>query len=182
MSAAATEEKQWTLVKAALSLPRPLGTVCAVFALVAFAGYFGSIEQLYRPIDGGPATHPLTALCILLLGLGLRANSRTQLDVWGGRVFVILAIVITMFRLGEALFGIDLTSWMTPFHSKVLIELQLGKSNSMGVNSASMLLSIAIAMALYRFSLPKWSQIVASIAVAIPTISFTGYAYGLEMF
>lgn len=182
MNAVTKEEKQWTLVKAALSLPRPLGTVCAVFALIAFTGYLGSIEPLYRPIGVGPATHPLTALSILLLGLGLRANSQTRLDVWGRRVFAILAIVITVFRLGESLIGTDLTSWVTPFHSKVLIEVQLGKHNSMGVNTAGMLLSIAFAMGLYSLNFPKWSQIVASIAVAIPTISFTGYAYGLEKF
>jgi diguanylate cyclase (GGDEF)-like protein len=52
----------------------------------------------------------------------------------------------------------------------------------MGVNTASMLLSTAISLLLSCLNWSRWAQIMAFIAVAIPTVSFTGYAYGLEKF
>lgn len=66
-------EIKWNLVEAVLSLPRPLGITCALFSLIVLIGYLCNIEVLYRPIAGGPATHPLTALSILFLGLGVNA-------------------------------------------------------------------------------------------------------------
>lgn len=182
MSVAAMEEKQWTWVEAALALPRPLGMAGVIFGLIALSGYFGNVESLYRPISGGPATHPLTALSILLLGLGIRANDWARPGMGIGRLCTILAIWITAARLGEAIFDADLISWMTPFHSQVVVDQEIGRNNSMGVNTASMLLCIAIALALHGMKLPKCSQATASLAIAIPIVSFTGYAYGLENF
>lgn len=181
-TAARHKEEQWTLVEAALSLPRPLGLACALFGLLALIGYFGNVEAFYRPITGGPATHPLTALSVLFLGLGVSANDKTRRGIWLERICTLLVIGITLSRLSEILSGIDYSSWMTPFHSVVLLDQQIGKRNSMGVNSAAMLLSIAIALGLHSLRLPRASQIIASIAVAIPAVSFTGYAYGLERF
>jgi diguanylate cyclase (GGDEF)-like protein len=182
MSVVSPEEKQWTLVEAALSVPRPLGAACALFSALSLAGYFGHVEELYRPIAGGPATNPLTALSVLLLGLGIAANGRTQHGIWFERLCTLLAIWITVSRLGEVLFGTDLTSWITPFHNTVLIDQQRGRNNSMGVNTASLLLSIAVARGVYSLKMPKFSQVIASLSVAIPTVSFIGYAYGLEHF
>lgn len=182
MSFVSTKEKQWTLVKAALSLPHSLGTACAFFGLLALAGYFGNVEELYRPIADGAATHPLTALSVLFVGLGIRASDWTERGIWLERLFALLAILIVVFRLGEAIFGTNLTSWITPFNDMVLFDIDQGRSNSMGVNTASMLLSIAVAMGLHSLKKPTCSQMAASIAIAIPAVSFTGYAYGLERF
>lgn len=176
------EEQQWTLVAAALALPPRLGAACALFGVVALAGYFGNVEELYRPIANGPATHPLTALCILVLGLGIHASKPTQNGIWLERLFAGIALGITAFRLGEAGLGIDLTTWLTPFHTKVLLDQQAGGHNAMGVNTAFMLMLIAVSLGLHGLRLPKFSQITASVAMAIPTISFTGYAYALERF
>lgn len=182
MGIAAKEEHQWTLVAAALAIPRPLSTACALFGLIALAGYFGNIEALYRPIAGGPATNPLTALSVLLLGMGIRTSDQTLRGIRLERLFAALALGILASRLGDILFGTDLTSWITPFHNKVLLDQHLGKSNDMGVNTTVMLLSIALALALHSLQMPKLSQITASLAIAIPAVSFTGYTYGLERF
>lgn len=178
----AAEEKQWTLVEAALSLPRPLSTACSLFGLLALAGYFGKIEEFYRPVAHGPATHPLTATSVLLLGLGIGANDRTHSGIWIERLCVLVVTWICAFRLGDALFGTDLTSWITPFHSAVLLDQRLGRSDSVGINTAIMLLSIAVALGFHSLRMPTYSQVIASLAIAIPAVSFTGYAYGLQHF
>lgn len=175
-------EIKWNLVEAALSLPRPLGITCALFSLIVLIGYLCNIEALYRPIAGGPATHPLTALSILFLGLGVNANCQNQRRSWLQRLLTMLALLSIVARLGEATSGTDLTSWITPFHSLVMLDIQAGKNNSMGVNSAIMLLLIALALGLYSVKAPKYSQFAASIAVAVPMVSFTGYTYGIEHF
>jgi diguanylate cyclase (GGDEF)-like protein len=176
------EDRQWTLVEAALALPRPLAAACALFGFVALAGYFGNVEALYRPLAGGPATHPLTAATVLLLGVGIRANDWSQHGIWVERLCALLAGGIAALRLGETLLGIDLTTWITPFHGTVLIDERLGRNNSMGMNTAGMLCSIAIALGFHSLRMPKRSQLLAFLAIAIPAVSFTGYAYGLERF
>ncbi|MGP1693724.1 MAG: hypothetical protein ACTS6O_14605, partial [Giesbergeria sp.] len=45
-----------------------------------------------------------------------------------------------------------------------------------------MLMLLAVSLGFHSLQLPKFSQITASVATAIPTISFTGYAYDLESF
>lgn len=182
MSITAPEEKQWTLVETAISLPRPLGTVCMLFGLLALAGYFGHVEALYRPILNGPATHPLTALNILILGLCIRESNRTGNKIWLVRALLSVSMCIAFARLGETAFHIDMTSWITPFYHTVTLDRQGGKFNSMGLNTSIMLLSIAIALGFNSLKMPKLSQIIASVAIAIPAVSFTGYAYGLEHF
>ena len=178
----ATKEQQWTLVAAALALPRHLGAACVVFGLIALAGYFGNVHVLYRPIADGPATHPLTALCVLLLGLGVNVSRPTRNGIRFERLFALAALGITMCRLGEAALGVEITAWITPFHNKVLLDQHMGGHNAMGVNTAFMLMLIAVSLGLHSLQLPKFSQITASVAIAIPTISFTGYAYELDRF
>ncbi|SEG53027.1 GGDEF domain-containing protein [Marinobacterium lutimaris] len=182
MNAAVTEAKQWTLVEAALSLSRPLGTTCFLFALLALAGYFGNVEALYRPLQGGPATHPLTALCVLLLALGVRVphNGRNSSRFSLGCSLLVAAIAAL--RLTEISLGNDLTYWLTPFHAALQADLQSGGQNSMGTNSALMMLTCSVALAFFRAGLANLSQITASVAAAIPITSFTGYSYGLEGF
>lgn len=182
MKYATSEERQWTWVRAALSLSRPLGTACALFGLLALAGYLSGIETLYRPIAGGPATHPLTALCVFFLGLGVGVNTRTQRGIWFQRLLALLVIGITTIRLSGAIFGTNYSVWITPFQDKVIRDQQMGMNNSMGVNTAIMLLSIAIALLIHSCKMPKLSQTLASLTVAIPVVSFTGYAYGIERF
>ncbi|WEN14242.1 GGDEF domain-containing protein [Rhodanobacter sp. AS-Z3] len=120
---------------------------------------------------------------MLLLGLGIREESRgTPSGIWLARIFTLLVLGAVTCRLAEAALGIDLTSWITPFHGEVLREQQLGRENRMGVNSAVMLLSIAFTLGLHVLKAPSLSQLTASVAIAIPAVSFTGYAYGLQHF
>ena len=176
------QEKQWIWVAAALAIPHRLAATCAIFGFVALAGYFGNIEELYRPIAGGPATNPLTAFCVLLLDIGLSISGPRGHGSRLALAFAATTSAIALAKLAEPSWGTDLTTWITPFQQKVLLDQHAGGHNSMGVNSAFMLLLVGIALALYNVRLTSLSQITASVAVAIPTISFTGYAYGLERF
>ncbi|HIF9208483.1 TPA: GGDEF domain-containing protein [Photobacterium damselae] len=172
----------WRLVDMALSIVRPLGVVAIIFGLISIAGYFGSVETLYRPIENGSATNPLTAVTIIFLGTALYKNLKIKLDIIIQQIFAFAALTIASIRLVDSLFGLELSQFITPFYQQVMSEIELGKSNSMGLNTALMLFSIAGVIVFYSFKQYFVSQLIATVSVSMPLISFLGYAYGLENF
>ena len=182
MNAINPDTKPSDLAGYALVLIRPFGGVAILFGLISLAGYWASFEDLYRPIPNGPATNPLTAVCIVLIGLSLFHNETSS---WGDqlqKLFSILAIGVTSLRLMDAYWGSNFSHLWTPFHGLVSLELQAGKDNGMGTNSAMMLLGVSLAILLKQLGKHWASQIIASMAVAVPMVSFLGYAYGLNQF
>jgi len=174
--------RDWALSKAALATSRPLGLFCALFgAVVLVGGYVGDIEPLYRPIAGGPATNPLTALCALILGLGLGVGG-VHLKGWPQRILALAAMLLTLSKLSDVLLGTMVSPALTPFNEIVFHDLELGKSNSMGANSALMLCLIGAALGLNALRRPVASQLLGFLGLGIPMVSFTGYAYGLDRF
>jgi len=176
------EEKPWVLVKFAQSLAHPLGAVSILFGLTVIAGYWGGVEGLYRPITNGSATNPLTAICMILIGLAIRSSNNKKYELWLQRLFAFLVMIIISTLFFDTIIEANISALITPFQNQVLLDLQMGKSNNMGDNSAAMFFFIALSLTLYGFQRFNTSQFFAFIAIAIPTISFTGYAYGLDQF
>tara|TARA_R110000751_G_scaffold307889_2_gene433742 strand:- start:72536 stop:74026 length:1491 start_codon:yes stop_codon:yes gene_type:complete len=174
-------DKRWSLIRAALSFNRPLGAVSAIFAFSALAGYFGSIETLYRPIAGGPATNPLTATIFLLLGSGV-ALGRGQYGLWLQRILGFAGLVMTVSVLLDANFGTDISKTFMLFHDRVTQDLAQGKSNNMGINSAIFLCLSSQALTFNSVRQINIAQAAAFLATGIPMISLAGYAYGIENF
>ena len=174
--------RDWALSKAALTVSRLLGLFCALFGAVVLAGgYLAEIELLYRPIVDGPATNPLTALCVLVLGLGLGTGG-SLLGGWPQRVFAAVAVLLTLSKLSDVLFGTAISPAFTPFPEMVMRDLALGKANAMGTNSTLMLGLIALAFGLGVLRRQVAAQILGFLALGIPLVSFTGYAYGFDRF
>jgi len=176
------EEKPWVLVKFAQSLAQPLGAVSILFGLTVISGYWGSVEGLYRPITNGSATNPLTAICMILIGLAIRSSNNKKYELWLQRLFTFLVMTIISVLFVDTIINTNISALITPFQNQVLLDLQMGKSNNMGNNSAAMFFFIALSLTLYGYQRFSAAQFFSFIAVAIPTISFTGYAYGLDQF
>ena len=175
-------QRDWVLSKGALAVSRPLGLFGALFGAVVLAGgYLAGIEALYRPIADGPATNPLTALCVLLLGLGLGLGG-FAMGGWPQRLFAVAAIGLTSSKLSDVLFGTAISPAFTPFPEMVMRDLALGKANAMGTNSILMLGLIALALGLGALRRPVAAQLLGFLALGIPLVSFTGYAYGFDRF
>ncbi len=64
-------DKPWVLVGFYQSLVKPLGAVGLILGMISIFGYLFGIEALYRPMENGPATNPLTAICMIFIGLSL---------------------------------------------------------------------------------------------------------------
>ena len=169
-------------VRFALALVRPVGVLAAAFGTVVMLGYVLEVEILYRPIAGGPATNPLTALSIVMLGLGLslsgiHAKTRAQL------AFALAAVVLTAAKLVDGhVLPTGLSVLLTPFQNAVEAQLAAGKSNAMGLNSAWMLFLLSLSLVFRSLNRPVISQAFAFVALALPMMAITGYAYGLNNF
>ena len=177
----ATVNINWDLIRIAHSAVRPIGVACLGFGVVVFFGYFFGIESLYRPIEGGPATNPLTALCIVLVSIGLGFRSVFKQSLFQ-RIIPAIAASLAFVKLSDVILGSEFSALFTPFQSTVEAELSVGLKNSMGVNSALMLFSIAFAMMFDTLRKPLFAQVFAFVALGLPMTSFTGYAYGIEHF
>ncbi|MRR51720.1 MAG: GGDEF domain-containing protein [Rhodocyclaceae bacterium] len=164
-------------IRWALSLVPPLGLTSALFASLILAGYIADVEALYRPLSGGPATHPLTAVSLASLGIGLtfwrlRQPSVAALALAHG------ALAIAVLRLAELALDVDLLGVVTPFQT----TLAAGKPIRMGVNTALMTATLAAALiADIRHRLLA-AQALAFVALGFPLVSITGYAYGVDKF
>ncbi|MCF6436902.1 GGDEF domain-containing protein [Pseudoalteromonas sp. MMG022] len=173
--------ENWYLVNYAKKITRPFGIIGALFGLIALFGYAFNIEPLYRPFANGPATHPITALCMLCIGLMLGVSNNTkQLPYL--IVLPLIVFVLTFIRMLDLLSGSSMLTSLTPFSGTVEAQLLAGKSNYMGINSSIMLMGIALSLLLYNQHHKAESQCFAFISLAIPMISLTGYAYNINDF
>ena len=165
----------------ALSLVRPLGLAGALFSLLILAGYAFNVEVLFRPMHGGPATHPLSASGLCLLGLGAffwHPRHRNRLvALTGGMAFLLAA-----FRLLELASGTALLAPLTPFSGRLAEQAAAGHPISTGVNTA--LMSLCFGLALLTVSCKRYAlaQLFAFIGLGFPMVSITGYAYGIDKF
>lgn len=165
----------------ALSLVRPLGLAGALFSLLILVGYLLGIEVLFRPMHGGPATHPLSAVGLVLLGLGAffwhpRHSNRGVLYA-GFFVFLLMSL-----RLLEIATGASMLNWVTPFSYRLAEQAAIGQPISTGVNTALMSLSFGIALVAVGFKRYAVAQQLCFLGIGFPLVSFTGYAYGIDKF
>ncbi|ABV85593.1 GGDEF domain-containing protein [Shewanella pealeana] len=174
-------ENSWLLVKYSQAMIRPLSAVGIIFGCAAMFGYLGAMEWIYRPVTNGPATNPLTAMCMIFIGTALWISKKKS-DANLALLLLSAVIIITLTLIFDVISGSNFSAILTPFQEQVALELKNGKSNSMGINSSVMFLFIAISLVLFVGQKLIASQLFAFIALAIPTVSFTGYAYGLEQF
>lgn len=181
MLPAVKDEKSWVLVSFYQSLIHPLAIVGLVFGIASICGYLFDIEPLYRPITDGPATNPLTAMCMIFIGLALRVPSYKKHNPLP-RLFCLIVVGITTIRIFDYNFKSDISALITPFHDHVLLDLSVGKSNNIGINSAFMFLCIALSLSFSHFQKLATAQFLAFFTLAIPMVSITGYVYGLDQF
>jgi len=160
---------------------RKLGLTTALLGIVTLAGYAFGIEFLYRPIANEPATNPLTALIVVLLGLGLEIHGKT-INKRVPFILAIMAVVICLTHFASFIYISDFSKIFMLFKSVVDQDLLLGKDNSMGMNTTLMLLLLALSHVMYILQRPNHSQLLSFTALCIPMVSITGYAYGLTSF
>lgn len=166
---------RWCLVWA----PRAAGAAIAV-GLAVLVGYALGWQWLYRPLPGGPATHPLTAAALVLIAASalLARPSRTSN---ASAALALLAGVLALARLFSIAMGREelFQSW-SPFGGTLKMAASAGMPITMGLRASIMIALLALALCLIRARLVVYSQIVAIAATYPPLFAAVGYLYGMK--
>lgn len=162
-------------------LVSPIGAAGVVLSCLVLIGHPAELEVLYRPLPGGPATHPLTAIALLLLALPMafwRPRLCDRLAPWFG----LAALAIGAMRLIDLGFDTGLLDPLTPFRDSLAAQEAAGKPVRMGLNTAIMTVMLAGALILRNRQKFLAGQVCAFLGLGFPLVAATGYAYGLEKF
>jgi len=171
----------WSHVAIIKAVSIPLGTVAAVFGLLVLLSYYLKLEFIYRPLVNGPATNPLTALCFFLLVYAIFTNAIGK-NFLIQKLLVIVVITITGVRILDAYFDTHVYYVFTPFQHMVQLDLESGKQNAMGVNTAIKLFFATLSFFFHTLERPLIAQTLGFAALFFPTMTFVGVAYGESVF
>lgn len=153
---------------------------CLLMALMVFLGYLTDFDATYRFFKSGPATHPLTAICILFLTLSTLATcssfSKTAM------VFVFPVLGISLLRCLDVVLETHLSDSITPFHSTVTAQNKSGLNNEMGFNTAITFTLIAMALFFRQCHRFRLSQFFGYWSLFLPFLSIQGYILSIENF
>ncbi len=156
--------------------------VWAVLAMgfLVFAGYALGNERMFRPVEGGGGTHPLTLFCVYLLAAAVSTYRPLRRLTFVARLFAGLVVVICLARFAEVLIaGNDM-----PFSDLFLLPgVPVDPDNPirMGANTAWVALAVALGLLLRR-ELPRSGFFFASAAPFLPLMSLIGYSDGVNRF
>jgi diguanylate cyclase (GGDEF)-like protein len=119
---------------------------------------------------------------MLFMGVTLYLNNSHPLSAWLSKLLSILVLIISVISLFDILTGSLIHELFTLFQHQVSKDFVESKTNNMGANTAIMFIFIACSQILYLTQHLIASQAIAFTALAIPSISFTGYAYQIDDF
>ena len=157
--------------------PRLAVAVTAIGIVVLMAYAFGWVH-VWRPLTGGPSTHPCTAIALSLLGLSvLLARPTKRSDA--SALLAVLAGAIALARLLAAASGhADVFQAWSPFQLVLTVQAAAGHPIIMSIRTAVMILLLASSLCLIRARYTGPSQILAGIAAFPLLISMIGYLFG----
>lgn len=154
---------------------------CILLSLLSISGYIFSARQLYRPIAEGSATHPLTAITIILIGLSVFLEHKKNFTIFNP-ILAIIALLISLIVMSDISLNTNLAIHITPFAETIHLEHEVGMSNSMGINTAIMMACLSSALLFGNLNKIMVAQFFAFIGLAVPMLSIIGYAYGIDKF
>ncbi|MDP9902482.1 putative bifunctional diguanylate cyclase/phosphodiesterase [Variovorax ginsengisoli] len=155
------------------------GVAVGFFVLV---GYALDWSPAWRPVVGGPATHPMTAAALLVIGLtvlGVRPWRRSYLGIGFTAVVGALFIVeLVGLLLGQG----DIYRTLMPFQHVMAEEAGAGRAIEMSVNAAATLVLLSASLVCLYARRTAGSQVFAGLAMFLPVAALIGYLYGIPEF
>lgn len=152
--------------------------------LVVVIGYAVHFEPAWRPFRGLPATHPNSAIDIVLLAISMLAGALSKKAATRlVRGALLTVTIFLLLGLAGSLFGSGIIEILTPFKNVLADQAAEGRPiTPMSTNTGCVLLAIAIAE-IFRWSgHPAISQIFASISIGGIFVAVTDYLFGLPIF
>jgi hypothetical protein len=147
------------------------------FALFVLAGAFIEFPNLYRPLNSGEATHPLTAILAITISfqlVSLTAERMSELSIINCLSFSFFTVCIVIIDKWLGIYFIDgLTSYIGAF----AYEEKLGLNTQIGLNTCVMFLLLAVS---HFFLFRQWHRLSSFFglgALTVIGVSYIGYVY-----
>jgi diguanylate cyclase (GGDEF)-like protein len=157
------------------------GVLTAVGGIAVLAGYSLGIEMIYRPLPGGPAMHPLTAIMFVCAGSAVASMRAMRTPTIA--IAVLFAVgLVGLTRIFEVVSGAQVLNVVPLFTATLAREVAEGTPVMMAWNMSTMFVLVAAAFLLRKLGLPYISQTVGAAATVPPLVSLTGYLYGIPGF
>ena len=171
---------QWRLPRVARIAGTAIGSSITLWVLL---GYALDVPGMWRPVANLPATHPYTALCLLLLTIALVPGKTTGLPRTVARIAVVAALCLVSIRLLVPLTGDRLFNALTPFRGTLEAHRQAtGNHITMPLNVSWTLLLLCLGEIARRMRQPLVSQLLAAASLAVLFVALIGYLGGLLVF
>lgn len=166
----------------ALQMAKPLAQISAFSCFTVLAAYAFDVEKVFRPLTNGPATHPMTAIMLGLMAIGVSCFNRHSKNILTLSCSI-AALILAIWRLYEINFLADsLIDNISPFQRVLESAAQAGKPIKMGWNTALFgILACASVILTVRRQFTA-AQISLAIGLTLPFIGLTGFAYGINKF
>ncbi len=173
------KKKKHSLITRALYYSQ---TGCFLVVLISFIillAYFLQLDFIYRPIDNGASTHPMTALVFLLIAIASSLQKKTRLAL----LLSILTIILLFLRLQQEFTGSNIIDQVLNYVPYFSISLNAPNAPVMGVNTAIMqfFLSLPLLFSL-SFRRSYYSQLLVIFSAFLPLVSLIGYVYQIQNF
>lgn len=176
----ARSRPRWLLPRGA----RLLGTAfCGGVSFWVMLGYALDVPAMWHPLPGFPAAHPYAALCLFILAVALAPGRTTGLPRAIARMAVVVALCLVAVRLLVPVVGDRLFVALTPFQQTLeSYRRATGEDIPMPSNVAWTLLLLCLGEVARRMRYSLASQLLATAALAMLFVAFTGYLGGLSAF
>lgn len=171
----------FVLIHNALRLVKPVAFAVVLFAVLLLAAYAYNLEMIFRPISPGPATHPLTAIMLACLGLGVYLSWPHRFRMFAN-IFGMLGLTVAASRCLELIFSITILDTLTPFSVLLATFAKQGQPIVMGGNTATIGVLIGLALLFVQSGHALLAQSLAYMALLISSVGFVGLAYGINKF
>ncbi len=163
------------------ALCRKLGQTAALLvlagSLLILLGWLANIDLLTRGLPSWPATHPLTAICLLLLASAMRPSPSNELFLFQ-RIFVWLALTAGSVQFLMYLLNTEIQLDQILFPA--LSSSNLAKPSRMSLPTSLIIASASAALLLLfdkRRQLVETGQWLAFFPTGIGLVSLAGHAF-----
>ncbi|WP_377506175.1 GGDEF domain-containing protein [Octadecabacter sp. R77987] len=172
---------RFRLIRQGLRLRRPLAACSLILAFLALIETFAGVDALLRPIADGPATHPLTALMLLSLSVGVLSFRHHQpTPVWR-YVLSGICLLIAGERTLEGFFPAWQSLLSGGLETWVFQPLAANLHGELGSDTA-FVLTMLFASVIVRRHFGRIGLTFNLVAIAAILNAFVGMSYGLELF
>lgn len=152
-------ERPWRLVGLIISLSGILAELACLVCVVILAGYLMGLESLYRPIAGGPGTHPLTALLLLLAAFSILLIRLSRFGTWIAMWLAIGSLSVLFMQAVGVGFPVNVMEWMGPFSYRLTMHDLEGHPINVGGNTVIMLTFILAAFVCFHYRFRSVAQL-----------------------